>query len=185
MRESYYSLGLTMRIARHVLPVTLLWGALVPRRGLAADAADATRAPADAAVQSSPAPGEQGTDGARGATEPEPPRHARPLRTVGWISLAIGAEAAVVASATSIMLLHEKSVRDSECSAQKVCSQRGFEANGTIASLVAWNTASWAVMAAGLGAGAVLLLTGRPAARVQATVSVSPDAAGVGVHGSF
>jgi hypothetical protein len=177
-----------MRIARCVLPVTLLWGALVPRPGFAADAADvadATHAPADAAVQSAPAPAEQPTDSARGATESEPPRHAHPLRTLGWISLAIGAEAAVVASATSIMLLHEKSVRDGECSAQKVCSQRGYEANGTIGSLVASNTASWVVMAAGLGAGAVLLLTSPPAARVQATVAVSPDAAGVGLRGAF
>jgi hypothetical protein len=85
------------------------------------------------------------------------------------------------------MLLHEKAVRDEECNAQKRCSPRGLDANGTIASLVAVNTASWIVMGAGLVGGAYLLLTNRPDAKVSTTVAITPNPRGVGIglHGAF
>jgi hypothetical protein len=102
----------------------------------------------------------------------------RTARVLGWVTLSLGAEAAIVAVTTSFLLLHEKNVRDAECDAQKTCSQRGLDANSSIASLVSWNTASWIVAAAGLGGGAFLLLTHRPEAR-QTAIGVSPSAAGV------
>ena len=66
------------------------------------------------------------------------PRRLR--RTVGWISLAIGAEAAVVAVATSVMLLHQKSVVDSACDAKNRCSPSGLDATASIHETVPWNT---------------------------------------------
>jgi hypothetical protein len=102
----------------------------------------------------------------------------RAARVLGWVSLSLGAEAAIVAVTTSFLLLHEKNVRDAECDAQKICSQRGLDANSTIASLVPWNTASWIVAAAGIGGGAVLLLTHRPDTR-QTAMGVAPSAGGL------
>jgi hypothetical protein len=66
----------------------------------------------------------------------------RTARTFGWVSIAVGAEAAVVALVTSALMLNEKSTRDSECNAQKVCSQDGLSANSSLASLGGWNAAS-------------------------------------------
>jgi hypothetical protein len=85
------------------------------------------------------------------------------------------------------MLLHEKAVRDEECNAQKLCSQRGLDANGSIATVVGWNTAAWIVMAAGLGAGAYLLFTNRPDSKPSATIAVAPNPKGIeiGLHGAF
>lgn len=117
----------------------------------------------------------------------EKDRGSRTLRTVGWVSLALGVEAAVVASVTSFMLLHDKGVRDDECNAQKVCSQRGLDANGDIGLLTSWNTASWIFTGAGLGAGAILLLMTRSDSGPRANVAVAPASAGLGVglHGAF
>jgi hypothetical protein len=106
----------------------------------------------------------------------------RAARVLGWVSLSIGAEAAVVAGVTSFMLLHEKGMRDDNCDAQRVCSQRGLDANGTIASIVPWNTAAWIVAAAGIGAGAFLLLTHRSDTGRRTMITVSPTIAGVGVR---
>jgi hypothetical protein len=85
------------------------------------------------------------------------------------------------------MLLHEKGVRDSECSAQKLCSQRGLDANSTIASLVSWNTASWIVTVIGVSAGVALLVTSRRDTPQRTAIAVAPTPGGVGVglHGAF
>jgi hypothetical protein len=178
MSESYYSLVLNMRIQRGVWWAVLLCSALLPRSSFAADA---TEAPAPAAS----APVEHRADTESGAKEAESTQRRRALRNIGWISLAIGAEAAVVASVTSVMLLSEKSVRDDQCNAQKVCSPHGLDANGTIATLVSWNTAAWIATAVGVGAGVALLLTNRPVSRLQPTVAVAPNAASVGLGGAF
>jgi len=81
----------------------------------------------------------------------------RAARTWGWVSVAVGAEAAVVAVLTSAMMLHENGVRDSGCDAQKACSPAGLDANARLAQLGGWNAAAWVVTVAGLGAGGVLL----------------------------
>ena len=146
---------------------------------------------ADAASSAAPAPtptAERQADTPWAAPSPsETVRRSRTLRTVGWVSLALGAEAAVVASVTSFMLLHDKGVRDDECNAQKVCSPRGLDANSDIGLVAPWNTASWIVAGAGLGAGAVLLLMTRSDSGPRASVAVAPASAGLGVglHGAF
>lgn len=110
----------------------------------------------------------------------------RALRVAGWVSLGIGAEAAILAAVTSVMFLHEKSVRDDDCDAHRVCSAAGLGANATIESLVAVNTVSWIVTAAGLGAGTLLLLTHPPDKRATA-ITLSPAGSGLalGVRSSF
>jgi hypothetical protein len=123
------------------------------------------------------------------AGEPAAPTHdsGAEARTIGWVSIALGSEAAVVAAVTSILILHQKGVRDDNCTAQRVCSQTGLDANSTIDTLLGWNAASWIVAAAGLGAGVALVLTHRPHAEKSVAVGVSPTAGGMalGVRGTF
>jgi hypothetical protein len=100
---------------------------------------------------------------------------------LGWVSLAVGAEAAIVAIVTSGMLVHEKSILDAQCDAQKLCSPAGLDAAGSISSLTPWNTGTWVAAALGVGAGAALLLTGRPDAPGSTAITWTPDGAGPGV----
>jgi hypothetical protein len=109
------------------------------------------------------------------------------LRTIGWISIAVGAEAAVAGIVTSAMALHEKGVRDSNCNAQKVCKQVGMDANATLATLFGWNTASWIVAVAGLGVGTALVVT-NPRIKndqIALTVAPTPGGAALGLTGRF
>jgi hypothetical protein len=112
--------------------------------------------------------------------------HGRALRVAGWVSLGVGAEAAIIAAVTSVMLLHQKSVRDDDCDAHRMCSAAGLAANSTIDSLVAVNTVSWVVAAAGLGGGTLLLLTHPPDEKATAiTLSPAGSGLGLGIRSSF
>ena len=77
------------------------------------------------------------------------------------------------------MLLHEKSVLDDNCNAQKQCKPAGIDAQGAIRETVPWNTGSWIVAAAGMGAGTVLLLTSRRESGRSTALAVSPSPAGL------
>jgi hypothetical protein len=127
--------------------------------------------------------------GARDAHDAEPSTTSAPpsrdgravRRTVGWVSLAVGAEAAIAAIVTSGMLVHEKSVLDAQCNSQKLCSPTGLDAAGAISSLTPWNTGTWVVAAVGVGAGAALLLTSRPDAPGSTAILFTPEGTGPGV----
>jgi hypothetical protein len=97
------------------------------------------------------------------------------------VSVAVGAEAVVIAVVTSGMMLHEKSVRDSNCDTQKVCNQVGFDANGTLGLLGGWNAGAWIVAAAGLGVGGFLLWTNPADGGQRAALTVAPTGSGVGL----
>jgi hypothetical protein len=111
----------------------------------------------------------------------EPKSDPTTARTIGWVSIAVGSEAAIVAGVTSGLMLNDKSTRDSNCNAQKVCSTIGFNANNQLGALAGWNAAAWVTAAAGLGLGTVLILT-HPLTR-HSEVYVSP--AGVALGGQF
>jgi hypothetical protein len=99
------------------------------------------------------------------------------------VSIAIGSEAGLLALATSGMMLHDKSVRDSQCTvenAQKVCSQDGYSANSSLANLGGWNAAAWTVAAVGIGVGVVLLVTHPNKAQPTTALTVGPAPAGTG-----
>lgn len=119
---------------------------------------------------------EAGTDGSDPGRDPH-----RWRRVLGWVSLSIGAEAAAVAIATSLLIEHQKSVRDENCSAQKVCNEAGFNAVTTIDTIVPWNTVTWIVAAAGLGAGTVLLITSPPGSEHRTALTLSPNSSGLGL----
>jgi len=108
-------------------------------------------------------------------------------RAYGWIGIAIGAEAAIAAAATSAAVLDYKSTRDSGCNAQKVCSADGLSANSQIGSLVGVNAAAWVLAAAGLGVGSYLLLTHPLDKERHTSITLAPSGttAGVGLSGTF
>jgi uncharacterized membrane protein len=82
-------------------------------------------------------------------------------RDAGWVSVAVGSAAGVVALGTGYVMLHDQSVRDSNCS-NNACNQQGLDASSQLTSLVAWITGAWIVTAVGLGVGAFLVITHPP-----------------------
>jgi hypothetical protein len=175
------AIALAAGCSRPVLPARDATTAPAP--GVAEpQAADAPAAPATSAADASAPPYQAGTpeaSAAEGTNTRRDPHRTR--RVVGWISLTIGAEAAVIATVTSILIEHQKSLRDDNCNAQKVCNAEGFGAVGTISTLIPWNTTTWFVAAAGLGLGTVLLLVSQPDSEKQTAVTVSPMSSGLGL----
>jgi hypothetical protein len=108
-------------------------------------------------------------------------------RTFGWLGIALGAEGAVVATATSVAILDYKSTRDSGCNADRLCSAAALSANSQIGSLVGWNAGAWVLAASGLGVGSFLLLTNPPAKEGRTSITLAPSGtmAGLGLSGSF
>jgi len=105
----------------------------------------------------------------------------RSERTYGWLSVGIGAEAAVLAVGTSLLMLHDKSVRDGNCNAQKLCSEAGLDANKDIALLGGWNAGAWIVAAAGLGVGGYLLWRDPVEGEKRAAITLDPMGTGLGL----
>jgi hypothetical protein len=123
----------------------------------------------------------EGAGGAGATSAPASNDRRATRRTLGWVSVAIGAEAAIAAVVTSGMLVHEKSVLDAQCNAQKLCSPAGVDAAGAISSVTPWNTGTWVVAALGVGAGAALLLTSRPDAPGSTAITLAPEGSGPGL----
>ncbi len=148
-----------------------------------ADGAAETQ-PADATPATAPAAPSraESTDGSDPGRDPH---HMR--RVLGWATLSVGAEAAVIAVVTSVMIEHQKGIRDDGCNAQKVCTTDGFNAANTISTIVPWNTATWFIAAAGIGAGTVLLLVSQPKSERQTAITLSPESSGLalGVRSTF
>jgi hypothetical protein len=146
--------------------------------------ADAAPAPAtEPAPQAQPAPQAEPT----AQTETAHRRSGGPGRTLGWVSIAVGGEAAVLAIVTSFMMLHDKDVRDAGCNAAKVCTPDAYSANGALDSLGPWNAAAYAVAAVGLGAGVILLATSSRDRERSTSLVVAPNGsgAGLGLRGAF
>jgi hypothetical protein len=104
-------------------------------------------------------------------------------RTIGWFSLGFGIAAGTVAIGTSFMMLSDVSTRNSDCTAAKVCSAAGLNANSQLGQLGPWNAATYVASALGIGVGAFLLLTNPSNGEKQTAIGVSPN--GVLVRGTF
>ena len=139
-----------------------------------------TPAPYVMLAEAAPVPA-SASPGHSAASETPDERHSRhAARRVGWIAVGIGTAGGLLALGTSILMLEDKSTRDSGCTS-KVCSTAGFTANGQLSDLGPWNAGAWVVAAAGLGVGAYLLLT-NPSDSSQGTqVGVGPTGSGAGL----
>lgn len=87
----------------------------------------------------------------------------------------------MIAIITSAMMLHENSVRDGSCDAQKICTPTGFDANASLGQLGTWNAAAWVVALGGLGVGSYLLWTHPVEGKSQVGVGVDPVGTGLGL----
>jgi hypothetical protein len=149
----------------------------VVETGCASEALPSAEAPTVPALAPSRPASASPTDSTAEATTSDPTL----VRTFGWVSIAIGAESAAVAAATSGLMLENQSTRNSSCNAEKVCSSIGLNANTQLSALAPWNAGAWVVAVAGLGTGTILILT-HPLAK-RTSVYASPT--GVGLRGQF
>jgi hypothetical protein len=108
-------------------------------------------------------------------------------RAVGWTFVGVGVLGLAAALGTSGLMLHDESVRSSNCDAAKVCNSDGASANSQIGSLAGWNVATWIVGVAGVGVGAFLLLTDSNEHDRQVSVGVTPNGGGasMALKGTF
>lgn len=108
-------------------------------------------------------------------------------RMWGWISIGVGSAAGLIAIGTSIVMLHDQSVRDGNCNADKSCNGTGFAANNELSQMVGWNIGAYAVAAVGLGVGAFLILTHPSDKEMGTQVGVGQTGSGSGfiLRGSF
>ncbi len=130
-------------------------------------------------------------------------------RDRGWVFVAVGSAAGVVALGTGLLMLTNMSTRSSNCSDAKVCNADGYNANTQIGNLGGVNAAAFGIAAVGIGVGAFLVLshplkrgeekTTEPKAKNAATrdsrdttsgstaLGISPTGSGIGLNlkGSF
>lgn len=168
--------------ARAVASLLLVAAAAEGLTGCAASAANAS------AAAPARSPGEP-------ATELVPPRPAtteeteradhRTGRVAGYVALAVGAQATVVALVTSGMMLHQDSVRSDACDANKRCTQAGIDANDNLSQLGGWNAGAWALGAVGLGVGALLLILHPSQQRPSVRLGAPGEGSGLGLRGTF
>jgi len=139
-----------------------------------------TPAPHVILAEAAPAPATPPPNQPASAETPDQ-RHSRHAgRRLGWISIGVGTAGGLIALGTSILMLEDNSTRNSNCT-NKACNTAGFTANGQLSDLGPWNLGAWVVAAAGLGAGAYLLLTNPSDSSQQTQVGVGPTGSGTGL----
>jgi hypothetical protein len=137
--------------------------------------------PADSSATPSPAPSSSASPSSSRLEKLHEQDDRDLARMGGWVSVSAGSLAAIVALFTSYAMLHDKSVRDSNCDATKACSSAGLSANMDLAALSGWNIGSWAVAAVGLGVGAFLVVTNPSAPDEGTRVGIAPTGSGAGL----
>ena len=150
--------------------------------GAVAPAGAAATVPHPIVAEATPAPAETSHEEEHGEAH-----SSRQMNRVwGWVALSVGAEGAVVATITSLMMLHQNSVRSDDCT-NKVCTPDGIAANGKLGDLAGWNAGGWAVAVVGAGVGTFLILTNPSdkALGTQVGVGSTPSGSGLLLRGSF
>ena len=123
---------------------------------LPADAPPPAPAPAPSVKPASPPP----------AAPPPPRQESSGQRTAGWISIGVGALGIAAGATFGALAWREKSTIESNCSGAD-CNQAGFDAADQAQTWALLSTISFAVGAAGVGTG-VVLLSSQPAASPSA-----------------
>jgi hypothetical protein len=101
-------------------------------------------------------------------------------RVWGLTFLSVGIDGAILAVVTSGMMLHQASVRSSNC-ADKVCNTDGIAANGKLHDMAPWNAGGWVAAVVGIPVGAYLLLTNPTDKALHAEVGAGPTGSGSGL----
>jgi len=148
--------------------------------------AAATPPPHLVVAEASPDPGTAPASNDQGYL-PESEHHARQMRRVwGWTALSVGIDASILAAITSGMMLHQASVRSSDC-ADKVCNPDGIAANGKLHDMAPWNAGAWVVAVVGIPVGVFLLVTNPTDKSMHAEVGAGQTGSGSGLilRGAF
>lgn len=158
--------------------------------GCAGGAGSSGARSADAAAREAPPPREE-------TPEEKEASSRRTGRVAGYVAIAVGAQAGIVALVTSGMMLHEDSIRDSECNPDKRCTQAGIDSNENLQQLGTWNAGAWVVGLGGIAVGTVLLLLNpakdrsprpgpsRENEKKAGLVLGAPGGPGLGIQGTF
>lgn len=101
-------------------------------------------------------------------------------RVWGWTLVSVGIDGAILATITSVMMLHQASVRSSDCDAQKVCNADGIAADGKLHDMAPWNLGAWAAAIVGLPVGVYLLVTNPTDKALHTQVEIGAGATGSG-----
>lgn len=106
---------------------------------------------------------------------------------LGYVLLGVGAAGVAAGGVMWAVLNKKQDIVDNHCDAQKRCSQDGIDAANAGEKLTPFYTGAWLVGAAGLGAGAYVLLTDRGTADegTMVGVTVLPGGGAVGATGRF
>ncbi len=108
-------------------------------------------------------------------------------KTLGYVMVGVGVVGVAVGAVTGAMVLGKKSTIDSECDANKACSQAGLDAADSARTLSTVSTVGFIVGAVGVGAGAIFIVSsgGNKAPRTALTTSMAPGGAGVSLVRTF
>jgi hypothetical protein len=117
------------------------------------------------------------------ATSPEPPTS--PLRVAGFVVGGLGLASIAVGGITGGMVFGKKKTVQEHCNADKECDQEGLDAGSSGTTLATVSTITFAAGAGALAGGVLLVLLGRPEARVTVGPTASAAGPGVMVGGRF
>jgi hypothetical protein len=111
-------------------------------------------------------------------------------RTVGYVLGGVGVLGVAASVVTGLMLLDAQSTADERCTPRCVDSSGKFDQTGADAvsrgtTLLPINAIAWGVAAAGLGAGAYLILKSGKSVSASLGPSVSANTGGLSAFGSF
>jgi hypothetical protein len=116
----------------------------------------------------------------------EQPQGSGGTRTLGFVLGGVGAAGLIFGTVTGIMTISKKNEGDENCNDDlKLCNQRGFDANESARTLGVMSTVGFVVGAAGLGAGAYLLLTSDSDEQVALGTRLNAGSASLVVDGRF
>jgi hypothetical protein len=163
---------------------------LTPAGSLAAPAPSPTAEPGTDTAEASAAP-LAADAGAAPESSDQPPRSGSSQRTWGWIVSGVGAAGVAVGSVTGVLVLLKKGTVNEECDGQE-CSPTGKAAADSGKQLGLISDIGFAVGAAGLVGGVVLLLTAPKSAppapsarRLEPLLLGDRSGAWAGVRGTF
>lgn len=112
--------------------------------------------------------------------------HGTRRKTLGWILAGVGAGSGVAAVVTSVLLIHDKNVVDSNCPNKACVNQTGLDAATSGKTLAVVNAVTFAGAALGLGFGAYFVLSGPRTRRAVAfAATAGPTSTTITCSGAF
>jgi hypothetical protein len=107
-------------------------------------------------------------------------------RTLGYVLAGVGATGLVVGIVSGVLVLHQKSIYDSNCDTRlEVCNQTGRDAGAAGRALSVVSVAGFAAGAAASALGAYFILSSGPKSETSLSSSLAPQSASFSLRQSF